>query len=117
MANDAIAGTSSGSMHLEEDLHVAGAVDPGRLDQLGRDLPHEVVQQEDRQRQARRWCARARSTRTCRARPNLTYSVFSSGISVTWIGHDLQREDRDEQDVPAREVDPGERVRRQQRPA
>ena len=43
----------------EEDLHVAGAVDPGRLDDRRRDLLHEVVQQEDRQRQAEDRVARS----------------------------------------------------------
>ena len=91
--------------HDEEDLHVPGAVDPGCLDDRGRNLLHEVVQQEDRQRQAE---DRVRD-------PHRPERVLQAEVDEDRLQrdqrhldrHDLQGEDRDEQEVAALEIDPG----------
>ena len=106
MPKAAMAGTSSGMQHHEEDLHVTGAVHPGSLDDRRRDLLHEVVQQEDRQRQAE---DRVRD-------PHRPERVLQAEVDEDRLQrdqgdldrHDLQREDRDEQEIAALEVDPGE---------
>ncbi|NNH53131.1 methylated-DNA--[protein]-cysteine S-methyltransferase [Promicromonospora citrea] len=97
----------------EEHLHVAGAVHAGRLDQRGRDVLHEVVQQERGQRQRE---GRVRQ-------PDRPERAVDPQVDVgrqqrherDLDGHDLQGEHRDEQEVAALEVDPREAVRGQQR--
>ena len=84
MPNAASAGRQQWQQHLEEDRHVAGAVHPGRLEERRRDLPHEVVQQEDRQRQ-REDRVRQPDRPERAGQPGLDVEV-SSGIRVTCIG-------------------------------
>ena len=106
MPNAASAGVSSGSSTRKKIWHVTGAVDPGRLEQRGRDLLHEVVQQEDRQRQ--------REDRV--GQPDRPERAREPGVDVErqqrdqrdLDRHDLQGEDRDEQ----RCCCPGSRSRR-----
>src|SRR3954466_12688866 len=97
---------------LEEDLDVAGAVHPGGLHEGGRDLLHEVVQQEDRQRQRE---DRVRQPDGPEGPGQARVDVEGEERDERDLDRDdLEGEDRDEEDVAAPELDPRERVGRQQ---
>ena len=87
MPNAASAGVSSGSMIRKKILHVAGAVDPGRLDQLAGSSVMKLCSRKIASGSAKIVCDEPDRPERARRRPAAsTYDACSSGISVTWSG-------------------------------